>query len=119
LSKYVFGDPFRMSQGLFANTTMKCVKAFVISGFPNPTNPSIQSAYHRNSTLVSTKQLVEGRGSDYSSSCPFVSGSALSASEGNGEPMSNQDVPSSSARSAQYGLHAFALLFTAMLFGCH
>jgi hypothetical protein len=98
LSQYVFGDPFRMSEDLFANTTMKYVKDFVISGFPNPTNSSIQSAYYRNSTLVSTQQLLEGQGSDYSSLCPFASGSALPA---NGESLANQDVPSSLSGAVQ------------------
>ena len=113
LSGYVFGDPFRMSEDLFANTTMKYVKEFLISGFPNPTNASIQSAYYRNSTLASTKQLLEGQGSDYSPLCPFVSGSALPASEGTGEPL---DAPSSSSRSSLCGVHVFSLFFTAMLF---
>jgi hypothetical protein len=74
LSEYVFLNPFRMSEDLFANTTLKYVKeGFVISGFPNPNNVGIQSSYYRNSTIDTTKNLLK-QDQTVGSFCPFASG---------------------------------------------
>lgn len=59
LSNYVFLNPFRMSEDLFANTTLQYVKKFVISGFPNPGNASIQSSYYRDSTLLTAGTVLK------------------------------------------------------------
>lgn len=75
LSKYVFLNPFRMSEDLFANTTLEYVKAFVISGFPNPGNAGIQSSYYRGSTIETTANLLKQSDVDTGYSnvvCPFA-----------------------------------------------
>lgn len=52
-------NPFRMSEDVFANTTLQYVKQFVISGFPNPGNASIQSSYYRDSTLLTAGNVLK------------------------------------------------------------
>ena len=73
LSEYVFLNPFRMSEDLFANTTLEYVKEFVISGFPNPGNAGIQSSYYRGSTVETTATLVKESPEGYRDIvCPFA-----------------------------------------------
>jgi hypothetical protein len=73
LSEYVFLNPFRMSEDLFTNTTLDYVKEFVISGFPNPGNPRIQSSYYRGSTIETTATLLKQSPEGYRDIvCPFA-----------------------------------------------
>ena len=84
LSEYVFLNPFRMSEDLFANTTLKYVKeGFVISGFPNPSDASIQSSYYRNSTISTSKNLLK-QDQSVGSFCPFASGPVTSMTSSGG-----------------------------------